>query len=489
MMNLSALQSLEEAHFDRELAKRGYIHFVEAAWHEVEPAQPFVNSWNVGAVCEHMEAVAKGQITRLVINVPPNTSKSMSCSVLFVPWIWTQYPSKKHIYGCYDDKLARRDSLRAKNLINSKWYQERWGEDVKINRNLQDTGEKYYTTEGGFRMITTIGGSVTGEHCDIQIVDDPIKPMETTGVQAVNQTYLKVANDWWKHTMSTRLVDYQKGARVIIMQRLHEADLAGAMLEEGGYEHLCLPMEFEPTRKCYTSIGWEDPRTEPGELLCPARFPQEAVDILFNDLGGRGSRGASAQLQQDPASMSGNLFKRGKEKYYRELPKKFDKMIQSWDCTFKETNDGSFVVGQVWGRLGADFYLIDQVRERWSFTDTCKQIEYMTRKWPKAISKLIEDKANGSAVMDHLSDTISGMIAVKPKGGKEARANAIEPYWEAGNIYLPHPTIAPWITVFLDEVFKFPAGKNDDQVDAMTQALSHMGRSNLVKLRAAMGNI
>jgi predicted phage terminase large subunit-like protein len=483
-MNLDFMKSFDEAQADRELAKRGYIHFVEAAWDEVEPAQQFVNSWNVGAVCEHMQAVAEGQISRLVINVPPNTSKSMSCSVLYVPWLWTRYPGKKLIYACYDDKLARRDSLRAKNLIRSEWYQDRWGEDWEINRNLQDTGEKYYTTKGGFRMITTIGGSVTGEHADIQIVDDPIKPKETTGVQAINKTFLEIVNTWWKDTMSTRLVDYEKSARVIIMQRLHEADLAGSVLAEGGYEHLCLPMEFEPERKCFTSLGWEDPRTEHGELLCPARFGREAVEMLKRELG---PRGAQAQLQQDPISMTGNLFKRGKEKYYTELPKKFEKMIQSWDCTFKETADGSFVVGQVWGRLGADFYLIDQVRGRWSFTDTCTQIKALTAKWPKAISKLIEDKANGPAVIDHLSSTISGIIPVKPKGGKEARANAVEPYWDAGNIYLPHPTIAPWVSAFTDEVFKFPAGKNDDQVDSMTQSLSYLGQSNLARLRAAMG--
>jgi hypothetical protein len=141
-MNLSALiDSIDEAAIDRELAKRGYIHFVEAAWDQVEPAQKFVNSWNVGAVCEHMQAIIDKQLTKLVINVPPNTSKSMTCTVLFDPYAWTVDPSLKFIHGCFDDKLGRRDSLRAKNLINSPWYQARWGDVVTIDKSVRDAGD------------------------------------------------------------------------------------------------------------------------------------------------------------------------------------------------------------------------------------------------------------------------------------------------------------------------------------------------------------
>lgn len=497
LVGFNEQQDLIEA--DRELASRGYREFVPMAWDQVEPAQKFVGSWNVDAVCDHLDAVAKCQvnkllievdspefINRLVINVPPNTSKSMSCSVMFAPWLWSQSPNMKLIYACFDDKLARRDSLRAKALIKSQWYQERWGDKVKINTSVRDTGDEYRTTDGGFRIITTIGGSITGEHANIQVVDDPIKPSETTGSKAVSKIDLDRVIDWWKDTMSTRLVDPGYSARVIIMQRLHEYDLAGYAIEQG-YEHLMLPMEYEPERKCYTKIGFEDPRTEEGELLCPERFDRHAVDTLFEELGGRDSRGSQAQLQQDPVSLSGDIFKRGKENYYLKIPEFLDQQIQSWDCSFKKTSDGSFVSGQVWARKGADFYLLDQARGRWSFSETCEQVQYLTKKWPKTIAKLVEDKANGPAIISHFEREIPGMTPVEPYGDKVARAHEVEPYWTAGNVWLPHPRIAPWIEAFINEMTKFPNSKYNDQVDSATQALSYLGSSGLSLLQRAFG--
>ena len=482
---IDVLKKLELEQIDRIAAARSYINFVQIAWDEIEPARHFVNSWHVGAICEHLEAVIRGDITRLLINVPPNTSKSMTCSVMLMPWAWTQRPELKSINACYSHQIARRDSLRARNLIRSHWYQARWGKKYQIRPSTvaEDSGNKYSTDKGGFRMVTTINSTVTGEHADIQMIDDPIKPQDASGTKSITKSVLDDILTWWSDTMSTRLVDYRKSARVIMMQRLHENDLAGAMLEEGGYEHLCLPMEFEPERKCFTSIGFEDPRTDYNELLVPERFDAEAVKILKEELG---PRAAQSQLQQDPVALSGNIFKRDSVKFYSSEPNHFDVMIQSWDCTFKETG-GSYVVGQVWGKVGARFYLLDQVRDRWSFSQTCKQLQALSAKWPNARRKLVEAKANGIAVVDHLENTITGLELVEPKGGKEARANAIEPYWTAGNIFLPHPKIAPWIVGYIDEHVKFPAGKNDDQVDATTQAVSHLGQSHITKLRAALG--
>lgn len=481
------LDTFDVIQMDRELANKGYIHFVEAAWKHVEPAQPFVNSWHIGAICEHLEAVHNDEIDLLVINVPPSTSKSMLCSVLFDPWVWIREPQHKFIHGCYDQRLARRDSLRAKGLIESAWYKERWGDlyRLKSKGEARNTGDEYRTDKGGFRIITTPGGSVTGEHGNTHIIDDPIKPIETMGDKAITQGELLKLIDWHDGTMANRFVDFSKRKRVIIMQRLHEIDLAGVCVERG-YEHLCLPMEFEPEIKCFTSIGFEDPRTEEGELLCPERFDQETVDQMFNDLGGRESRNAQAQLQQSPVSIKGDIFKRGLEQYYTELPKSFDQAIQSWDCTFKKTKKGSYVAGQVWGRKGADFYLIDQARDRWSFSETVEAVRYLTHKWPRAIKKLVEDKANGPAIVDHLKNEISGMTEAPPHGDKEARAHAVEPYWSSGNVFLPHPSIAPWIEAFVNECTKFPASKNNDQVDSMTQALDYLGKSAMKRLQRAM---
>jgi predicted phage terminase large subunit-like protein len=472
---------------DQDMAKRGYIHFVEAAWHLMAPESPFVRSWHVDAICEHLEAVARGELTRLLINVPPNSSKSITCCVGFIPYIWTFRPKYKAIYGSYSDRLARRDSLKARKLIASEWYQARWGEAFQIDTDVEDSGGKYSTDRGGFRMVTTIGGSVTGEHAHCQIVDDPLKPYDVTaGSLTSSKTALDNVSFWWKETMSSRLVDYAKSARIIIMQRLHEKDLAGLMLSEGGYEHLCLPMEYDPSRRCITGIGWEDPREEAGELLCPKRFDQTAVDTLFKDLGGRGSRGAEAQLQQDPVVLTGEMFKRDRVRKYKQLPKRFDATCQSWDCTFKE-NGSSWVSGQAWGRKGPDYYLIDRIRLKLSFSGTCKQIKIMTLRHPKIIKKIVEAKANGDAIVDHLKTELSGLTLWEPKGSKIARANAIEPYWDAGNIWIPHEDICEWSKDLLNWCVKFPNGASDDDVDSMSQAVTYLAKSALSRLRRAMG--
>lgn len=295
--------------------------------------------------------------------------------------------------------------------------------------------------------------------------------MDVSGTSAVTKTILQTCENWWQETMSSRLVDFERSARVIIMQRLHTHDIAGIVLKEGGYEHLCLPMEYEPKSKCVTSIGFSDPRQDEGELLWPERFSERAVERLKKELG---SRGTAAQLQQHPSPLSGSLFKRDWIHFYKELPDRLPTVIQSWDCTFKDADKSDYVVGQVWAAVGSKYYLLDQVRDRMSFSATLKAIEMMSLKWPQAYLKLVEDRANGTGVVDVLKDQISGLVLVDPRGGKEARANAVEPLWEAGNVFLPHPDRAPWIHGFVEELITFGSSIHDDQVDAMTQALGRL---------------
>lgn len=483
LLKMTSLEAL-----DRELAGRGLNRFIDIAWPEVAPGDSYVSNWHIDAICEHLEAVIDGEIHRLVINVPPGSTKSLTCAVFFPAWAWTKDPTLRFIYACYNDQLSRRDSRKCRSLIGSKWYQERWGYRYRIldqrKDKAEDSSKRYSTNEGGFRLITSIKGGVTGEHGDIQIVDDPIKPLEVTGSLAISKTALERVLTWWNETMSTRMVN-QYSARIIIMQRLHQGDLAGEMLRQGGYEHLCLPMEYEKKRICATVLGTPDPRKEDGELLDPVRFPREAVDKTKHDLG---PRGTAAQLQQDPTPAAGNLFKREQFKFYKKRPK-CTQQVQSWDCAFKDLDTSSFVVGQVWGLVDSDYYLLAQKRARMSLTVTVSAVKNLTKRYPKAIAKLIEDKANGPAVVDMLKKKISGFRLVTPQGGKEARANAVEPLFEAGNVYLPDPSIAPWIKEYIEEMVAFPAALNDDQVDATTQALIYLHRKNLNRLRAAMNAV
>jgi len=264
------------------------------------------------------------------------------------------------------------------------------------------------------------------------------------------------------------------------------------VLREGGYEHLCLPMEYEPERKCMIeTTGFTDPRTEPGDLLWPERFPASAVEQLKKELG---PRGAAAQLQQRPSPAMGAVFKRGSWQWYEQLPDlRKGKVIQSWDCAFKGTDQSDYVCGLVLARIGTDYYLVDRDKRRLTFSETCDALRAMSDKWPMAYAKVVEDAANGAAVSDALRRELTGIKLVKPLGGKEARANAVEPLFDTDpaqcHVYLPHPTIAPWVEDFIEELVTFPAGVHDDQVDAMTQGLSYLQQRSTHRYREAMEQI
>jgi predicted phage terminase large subunit-like protein len=312
------------------------------------------------------------------------------------------------------------------------------------------------------------------------VVDDPVKPLEVTKIG------LDRCLEWWDGTMSTRQADARTTARVIMMQRLHESDLAGAMIERGGYEVLRLPMRYEKANPCVTVLGMPDPRTEDGELLDPARAPEEEVKKLEEQLGPQGS---AAQLQQRPTPASGGIFaKEWLENTYIDLPPAgvIDQWCMSVDCTFKRTDTSDFVCISVWARQGTKFYLADLVNERLSFTETLAAIERMSRKWPMCLTKLVEDAANGPAVVDVLAEDVLGLELVPPRGGKVARAHAVTPLFRTGRVLLPHD--APWVKVYKSQMSLFPFGANDDMVDSTSQGLSWMF-ANLSHLESAMAAV
>lgn len=487
---------------EREIGKRSLREYVELAWPIVEPAREFIPGWHIDAVCDHLEAVTKREIRRLVINVPPGTSKSLTCGVFWPSWVWTHTPDTKWITASYSGIISRRDALRARRIMESDWYRERWGGVWRPNTD-DWSSIRYSNSKAGFRLAATVGGSVTGEHADHQLVDDPVKPLDASGGR-VDSAALRECIEWWDETMATRVVDPAKSTRTIIMQRLHDRDLSAHVLGSGDYTHLNLPMRYEP--KCVvpvvhpcsrernekgeelepTPIGFKDKRKE-GDLLWPARFPEEIMPERKKELT---SRGVASQDQQRPVPAGGGIFKRDWVQFWKVFPRG-GTQIQSWDCAFKGLDDSDHVVGQVWCRKDGDFYLIDQVRDQMGFSATCKAVTTMTAKWPKAVKKLIEDKANGPAVIESLKRKISGIKPINPKGGKRARAHAVEPLWEAGNVFLPDPSLAPWVHDFIEELVLFNGddGREDDQVDAMTQGLVELYSQIPDLYRRAMENI
>ena len=449
-----------------EIATRSLAEYIRQAWHVVEPATPYVHGWHVDAICEHLEAVTRGEIRQLLINMPPRHMKSLAVSVFWPTWEWIRYPERRWLFASYALSLSIRDSLKCRRLIQSPWYQASWGHVYQLTED-QNAKIRFENDHLGYRLATSVGGALTGEGGDRLVVDDPHNVREAESQAMRSSTIV-----WWDEAMSTRLNDQRKGAKVIVMQRVHAHDLAGHVLEQGGWEHLCLPAEYEGERHT-TSIGWRDPRTEAGALLWPERVGEAELARLKASLG---SYAYAGQFQQRPSPRSGGMLKRNWWKWYRQAPATLDELLQSWDMTFKDLKSSDYVVGQVWGRKGADKYLLDQVRGQMDFPTTVQAVKTLSAKWPTARAKLVEDKANGPAVIATLRHELAGLIPVEPQGGKVARAAAVSPDVEAGNVYLPEGE--PWVSDFVEECAAFPTGAHDDQVDAMTQALLRLTQAN-----------
>lgn len=447
--------------------------FVDGAWPILEPSTPFRPNWHIDAICEHLEAVTAGEIRRLVINVPPRHMKSLSVAVCWPTWAWTKRPELRWVFASYAQKLSTRDSLKCRRLIESQWYQDRWGDRFQLTGD-QNEKTRFENDRTGFRIATSVGGTATGEGGDIIVADDPHKADEAES-DAMRESVL----DWWDGTISTRLNDPETGAFVVVMQRVHEADLVGHLLDRGGYEILCLPAEYEPA---HPFVWPADPRTEPGDLLWPDRMNRAAVDDLKLSLG---SYRAAGQLQQRPAPMEGGILKRAWWNWYGtldDLPK-LDGVIQSWDTAWKDKQTSDYVVGQVWGWKGAHRYLLKAVRARMDSVETKREIRSLAA-WVAEtfqgfdIHPVIVEAANvGPDVVADLRRTLPGVRSVAAKGDKTQRAHAVAPQLEAGQVHLPgwdEPSAPAFAQELVTEAASFPNAAHDDQVDTFTQAMLHL---------------
>ena len=410
--------------------------------------------------------VAAGRIKRLIVSMPPRHGKSELVSRYFPAWYLGSFPNKRIILASYEADFAASWGRKARDLL-----EEHGPFLFGVTVSKASSAASRWDIEGREGGMATAGvrGPITGKGANIAIIDDPVKNDQ----EALSQTYRDATWDWYRATFSTRI--QEDGAIILVMTRWHEDDLAGRLLkaqEEGGdkWEVVNLPALAEDD----DMLG-----RQPGEPLCPQLFTKETLEKTKVRLG---SFWWNALYQQRPSPAEGGIFKRNWWQYYRRVPDRFDEIIQSWDMTFKDTKTADFVVGQVWGRKGANKYLLDQVRDRMDFPATIQAVRTLSAKWPLARAKLVEDKANGPAVIATLKREISGLIPVEPQGSKESRAWAVSPEVESGNVYLPDPSIAPWVHDFVEECAAFPNGANDDQVDAMTQALMRLSKRSGIQV-------
>lgn len=474
------------------IAAGGFYAFVKFFWPIVEPGAPFADGWHIELICKHLEAVSRGEIDRLIITQPPGTSKSSIVSVMWPVWDWLEcHAEDRYMFATFDESLAVRDSEKSRNLVNSTMFRLLFGDLCNHrpgtcshkrvihakhdkSKDRSDTLGVWYNAAGGLRFSTTVQSKATGWHAHKQVVDDPLKPQDVLGGSGADtRNALNRVVTWFSGTMATRKADPKRFARVVVMQRLHDGDLVGHLLrtQPGEWVNLFLPMEFVP-EKAYRSRWGNDPRTVAGELLCPSRFDAPAVAALKRDMG---PILYECQCQQNPTIPGGNIVKDewiGEHDWdSRELELRGAIGIHSWDCSFKDLASSDWVAGHVWYYLPDDdcFYLTEVRNDQWDILATMANIEAARNSHPGIVNTLIEDKANGPAIITLMEGQVAGLVPVTPLGSKEARLIACTPAFAAGRVKVRRGM--PWTQRVREELTRFPRYTTDDNVDAATQAL------------------
>jgi predicted phage terminase large subunit-like protein len=441
--------------------------FVRASWHVLEPSNPYIHGWHVDAICEHLEAITAGDITRLLINVPPGTMKSLLAGVFWPAWEWgpCNRPATRIIGSSYSEDYAKRDNRRMRDLVTSDWYRSLW--PIELVR----AGEMAFSnTATGFRQGVPFS-RLTGGRGDRVIIDDP---HSVDGAESEAERTATIRT--FRESVPTRLNNPEKSAILVIMQRLHEQDVSGTILSLGlGYEHLMLPMEFEPARRCQTSIGFKDPRATDGELLFPERFPREVVE---RDKIPMGSYAVAGQFQQRPAPRSGGMFQRGDFEVVDALPAKVRRRVRAWDFAASKPKPGrqpDWTVGLRMSVADGVFYVEDVRRDRWSASEVERQLRNTASQdgVDVAIRMPQDPGAAGKADAETKVKLLAGYSTVVKaiSGDKATRARPASAQAEAGNVKLLR---GAWNETFLDEVCAFPNAMFDDQVDAFADALNEL---------------
>ena len=469
---------------DRRACERSLHAFIRWAWPLVETHQLFRDNWHIGAKCEFLEAVARGQIKNLLINEPPGCSKSIVVSVMFPAWIWARDASKRFLCVSFDQTLSTRDNLRMRAIIESEAFHRRWPTVILSDDQNQKT--RFNTTAGGWRIGTSIGGRVVGEHPHGKIIDDP----HNTHAQLLSDADVRQATDFFDYGLSTRGATLDAWT-VLLMQRLHERDLSAHFLERmPGVAHLCLPMRWEPKRMVGpTATGWRDPREgQPGALLWPEMWPADRVRATYRE----GTWGDAGQFQQRPAPAGGLMFRREWFQPIGRLPADVIAWVRYWDVAGTADGDGARTAGVKMCRTASGLFIITDVRVgRWE-DQGVDDVMATTATIDGPSVRIVEEQEPGSAgkaVVRSRKRRLAGYAYVgRPStGDKVTRARPLRSQADpgttaSGNVRLLVPTtpagdpLPPpaWVEDFLGEIELFPVGALKDQVDAAAGAFNEL---------------
>jgi predicted phage terminase large subunit-like protein len=452
----------------RVFLRNDFYAFVQKVFETVVPGATFSRNWSTEAVAHAFEQIVRGETTRLIVNIPPRHLKSLCASVALPAFLLGHDPTKKIICVSYSDDLAVKFSNDCRAVMQSDWYKKTFPH-TQIDR-AKNTETEFRTTKRGYRLATSVGGTLTDRGGDIIVIDDPIKPQD-----AQSESIRKKTVQWYENTLLSRLDDKVRGAIVLVMQRLHLDDLAGHLLEKGGFEHLCLPAIAERRESIALGHGHTHVR-EIDEVLDPAREPLSALNRLRADMT---PLAFSAQYQQRPIPLEGNIIKREWLRFFRgNLPRQNgDYFVISWDTAMKSSELADYSVGTVWHvqDRGRKKNLIDVVRGRLEYPDLVTAAVTLWRKWKRDGCNtylFIEDKGSGSSLIQSLrSDKIYiSPYKLKVEGDKVMRFTAQAAQFHGGAVHLRED--APWVGDLVAELLGFPGVRHDDQVDSVSQALA-----------------
>lgn len=467
---------------DRIDAEESFTDYVKLMWPVVEPTRPFVDGWAMQAIDEHLTAVTNGQIRKLLMNVPPGFCKSLKTSVLWPSWEWgpRNMPDKRYVCASYSESLTIRDNLRTRLVMKSPTYQEFWGDRFSFSTD-QDAKIKFANDKTGFKLATSVHGVGTGERGDRVLIDDPHNVLEAES-DARRESVLQ----WFTEVMPTRINDPENATFVIIMQRVHEKDVAGLILSLAnamGYEHLCIPMHYDPShpfagrRKNF--LGWRDPRTVPGELAFPQRYSAKAVDEMSESMMAWGGTYAVAgQLEQRPEPRGGGMFQRDWFEIVDCLPDGPMSKCRAWDFAATEGGDGAGTASVCTGEHyeTGDLYVIDVEWERVSPGGLRTMIAETLRKdgWDTFQSFPMDPGQAGKYQAEDMLDLLKGFdFEFTPETGeKEIRARPFAAQCEVRASVGKKVKVlrAPWNDTYFDHMTKFPRGRYKDIPDAQSRS-------------------
>ncbi len=440
------------------LSKQHFSLFLRRVMATVAPGAEYRHNWHIDAIAEYLAACAKGEVRRLIINLPPRMLKSTLVSVAWPAWLLGQRPETRLMVASYAQSLSIKHSTDCRAVVAAEWYRRLFTETELAHD--QNEKEKFATTARGYRLAVSVGGAAIGEGGDILIADDPINPL-----QARQYGQRAAVNAWFDHTFVTRLDDKQKGAIVVVMQRLHPEDLSGYLLEKGGWEHLCLPA-IAPCAQVISIGGFLHARAE-GDVLHPEREDAALLERIKHDLG---SGNFNAQYQQAPVSAVGSLVQLHWFPRFKVGEVESVGCVQSWDTGIKAGAQHDASACATFVVKDGVHHLVDMLTVRMEYPELKRlMMNHAARFSPEVV--LIEDKASGQSLLQDLRrETGLPVVACMPDADKLTRFTRVTPLMEAGKVALP--VHALWLAGFEAELMGFPDGAHDDQVDVVSQYLN-----------------